>query len=68
MTFKSLIKNILPHFIVARYQANLPTTPEYLKYLQLGNSIIQESFGIKVINPQDRKYVVVGNDDVLNPG
>jgi acetyltransferase-like isoleucine patch superfamily enzyme len=68
MFVKKVLKNILPYYISSRYlrlksQAN---TSAYLEYLDKGDSILQANFDITVINPQKRKYVKIGDDNVLD--
>jgi acetyltransferase-like isoleucine patch superfamily enzyme len=66
MTLKSLIKNILPHFLVSSYGKRRKKAPEYLKYMEMGDSVLLPNFGITVFNPEQRKYVIIGNDNMLD--
>jgi galactoside O-acetyltransferase len=66
MTFKSILKNILPHFIVSQYGRRNKKPPFYLEFLEMGDSILQPNFDITVINPEARKYVTIGNDNMLD--
>lgn len=71
--FKSLIKNILPHYFVKRYtNSNIKPTQAipvraYNQYVFSGNSILNSGFNVRVDQPQqNKKYVTVGKDCVLN--
>jgi acetyltransferase-like isoleucine patch superfamily enzyme len=66
MTVKSIIKNLLPHYFVVRYTRRNDQAPAYLRYIDKGDSILQGNFDITVINPQARKYVKIGDDNVLD--
>ncbi|MFC3825837.1 MULTISPECIES: acyltransferase [Niastella] len=68
MTLKSIIKNLLPHYIVSRYnQKNNSTTKDsYLKYLEQGNSILRDNFYIRVDVPTAGKRVKIGDDNMLD--
>ncbi len=68
MSIKSLVKNLLPHFFVSRYieRRQGATNASSVKYLQIGDSILQDGFSILVINPQKEKYVLAGKDNMLD--
>lgn len=66
MSIRTTIKNILPYYLVARYQkVREPKMANFHNYLENGNSIIQPNFKILLNNPENRKYVKVGNDNML---
>jgi acetyltransferase-like isoleucine patch superfamily enzyme len=69
MTFKSIIKNLLPHFVVSRYNQtkyNSSIRNSYLQYLEKGDSILRENFYIRVDNSPVRKCVKIGDDSMLD--
>jgi len=65
---KKLIRGLLPHFIIARYdrQKKSSAPAAYMKYLDMGNSILQSHFSITVEGQQERKFVTIGDDNMLN--
>ena len=66
MTFKNIIKNILPHYVVSQYNKRKENPEPHLRYLKIGDSILQSNFDIQVINPEIRKYVTIGKDNMLD--
>lgn len=66
MTLKRLIKNLLPYFIVSRVSRKEEPSRQNEQYLQAGNSVLQENFGITVINARLTKYVFAGDDNMLD--
>jgi len=72
LTLKRLAKMILPYGLIRfrqeryrqRMQSPAVESPVDL-YVQKGDSIIQPSFAVHVVNPKKRKYVTVGNDCIL---
>lgn len=66
MTFKSIIKNILPYFVVSRYITQNEVKPSYLQYLEMGDSILLENFNVQASNIKVGKYIKVGNDNMLD--
>jgi acetyltransferase-like isoleucine patch superfamily enzyme len=67
MSLVKIIKNILPHYFVSRYaKVRNKKNQDFDKYLKTGDSILQKNFTINVTNPQNRKYVTIGNDNMLD--
>ena len=67
MTVKSIIRNLLPHFIVTRYGRRNGQSPAWPQYLETGDSILEPNFSIDVFtNPEPRKYVTAGKDNMLD--
>lgn len=66
MTFKSVIRNILPHFIVTHFSKRERENQDILQYLEMGNSILLENFNIQVGHLRTGKYIKVGNDSMLD--
>lgn len=70
MTIKSILKNILPHFMVAGYikrkNKQLKQTIQGSTYMQTGDSILMNNFKVDIVNPTDRKYVHIGDDCMLD--
>ncbi len=70
MRYKTIIKNLIPHFLVNRYLRSQikkgAIDSSYMEILEMGNSILQDLFSIKVFNSQSRKYVYIGNDNMLD--
>jgi len=66
---KRILKNILPAGLVSWYsKRNAKVSlgePFYHRYIISGDSILQPSFGVQVVNPKDKKYVHIGNDNIL---
>jgi acetyltransferase-like isoleucine patch superfamily enzyme len=67
MTVKSIIRNLLPHFIATRYGRRYGQPPAWRQYLEIGDSILQPNFSIEVFsNQESRKYVTAGKDNMLD--
>ena len=66
MSLKRIIKNLLPHFVVNRYSKSKSGEVNYSRYLVSGNSILLPNFNISVNNPEQRKYVTIGDDSMLD--
>ena len=67
MRIRQIIKNILPHYFVNKFQnGNGLQVASNEKYLEIGDSILQSNFQIKVLRPEERKYVFIGNDNLLD--
>lgn len=72
MGLKSILKNMLPFFVVKKMEQRknvqpvLPPKKAYEVFLKSGNSILNNDFTIRVDKPvEGKKFVTVGNDCVL---
>lgn len=65
---KKIIKLILPYGLVTFLLSKKTNQKIYSKYLDIGNSILEDHFNIQVlVSPiKGRKYVTIGNDCFLN--
>ncbi len=67
MTFKGIIKNVLPYYFTKKYLNDKKEPyPKYFKYLEKGDSILLENFQISVGNYDLGKFVHIGNDNMLD--
>jgi len=70
MRLKSILKNLLPHFIVTGYirrqNKKQKQTNQGNKYINIGNSVLMDNFSVDVVNPVERKYLQIGDDCMLD--
>lgn len=67
MNIKTVIKSLLPYFLVKYFQNQKTILPSYTPYILKGNSILTNNFNVELSSPiKEKKYITIGNDCLLN--
>lgn len=69
MSFKYILKNLLPHFLVKRMEKSRPAIKKKfsMEFMTCGNSVLNSAFHVRADKKvKGKKFVSIGDDCILN--